>query len=57
MHEVVVRDRLVDEAPARRVDRDQAGLGAVEREMRERRRARRRASAVSDTGVQNAGEA
>ena len=33
-------NRLVDEAPARRVDRDQSGLGAVEREMRDRRRGR-----------------
>ena len=32
--ELVVGHRLIDEAPARGVDRDQAGLGAVERQMR-----------------------
>ena len=34
LHEVVVGDGLVDEAATRRVHRDQAGLGAVEHEMR-----------------------
>ena len=32
--ELMIRHRLVDEAPARGIHRDQAGLGAVEREMR-----------------------
>ena len=31
---LMIRHRLVDEAPARGIDGNQAGLGAVEREMR-----------------------
>ena len=54
--EVVVRHRLVDEPPPGGVDRDQAGLGAVEREMRIGAAAAVE-PAVSDTGVQNAGAA
>src|SRR5882757_3427208 len=32
--ELMIRHRLVDEAPARGIHSDQPGLGAVEREMR-----------------------
>src|SRR5438067_8068849 len=34
-HEFVVRERLVDEAPPRRIDRNEAGRGAVEELARE----------------------